>query len=66
MQIAHCNHLFVALGPFAQTPAIGQLECQLGAAPGAFMRILEPPGVKLWRVTVAVGADSCGTLERAA
>ena len=26
MQIATCNHLFVALGPFAQAPAIGEIE----------------------------------------
>ena len=65
MQIAHCNHLFVAFGPFAKKPTIGKLECQLGAIPGAFMRIVEPRGVRLWRVTVAVGTESSGTLERA-
>jgi hypothetical protein len=65
MQITHGNHLSIAFGSFAKRPTIGKLECQLGAVPGAFMRIVEPPGVKLWRVTVALGTESSGTLERA-
>ena len=50
MQIAHCNHLFVALGPFAKTPAIGKLECHLGGEPRITRisrmnsRVMDAPG----------------------
>jgi len=33
MQIGCCHYRFVALGPRAKTPAIGKVECQLGAEP---------------------------------
>jgi len=50
MQIALCNHLFVALGPRAKAPAIGKVECQLGAEPRITRisrmnsRVMDAPG----------------------